>query len=184
MYPFFSPLVYKPTAALPLMKYANTIAKLAEQASLYAALFYDKTVLRMESFGSGKSTLGSINIELYQHALGSPLQFKLQWFVLFFQKSTESKAFRGQREPTNPKPYCYDYNNPTTGHATEKTVYFPTYARNAAETTTTEFVPKIKEERKPIKQIWHRLEPSGTDGSISFLFETQTRTWTLFGSRR
>ncbi|KAK3101144.1 hypothetical protein FSP39_001261 [Pinctada imbricata] len=92
----------RPGAATALMKYANIISKLTEQASLTAALSYDRNFREWKALSPNDMPWDQINTELYQMALGSALQNKLSTV-----KSLDSSNFRGLPA----KPYCYDYNN-------------------------------------------------------------------------
>lgn len=82
-----------------LMTYAHTVQKIADSCGDSAALMYDEKFRRWREKEPSLCAWEKKNIELYQEALVSGLDFKLK-----FRK----QPFRAQAKSNN---YCYSYNN-------------------------------------------------------------------------
>ncbi|KAK3090135.1 hypothetical protein FSP39_009429 [Pinctada imbricata] len=119
----------RPTDCAKLMKYAVSISTLANQASLPAALAYDRTFREWRESDPDSYPWDQLNTELYQHALGSALQHKFNQ-TQNTQSKTQSNStgnFRikpGTSSNTNDTGYCYQYNN-FKGRCNRKPCPFP-----------------------------------------------------------
>lgn len=82
-----------------LMTYAHTVQKIADSCGDSAALMYDEKFRRWREKEPSLCAWEKKNIELYQEALVSGLDFKLKF---------RNQPFRAQAKSNN---YCYSYNN-------------------------------------------------------------------------
>ncbi|XP_061186645.1 uncharacterized protein LOC133194752 [Saccostrea echinata] len=82
-----------------LMTYAHTVQKIADSCGDRAALLYDEKFRRWREKEPSSCAWDKKNIELYQEALVSGLDFKLK---------SKKQPFRAQPKQHS---YCYSYNN-------------------------------------------------------------------------
>ncbi|KAK3106097.1 hypothetical protein FSP39_012685 [Pinctada imbricata] len=98
-----------PDECSKLMKYAVTISTLASQASLPAALGYDRTFREWRESDPDSLPWDQINTELYQVALGSALEQKA---IKHNLQSASTSNFRPySNQSTTNSAYCYQFNN-------------------------------------------------------------------------
>ncbi|KAK3095856.1 hypothetical protein FSP39_020049 [Pinctada imbricata] len=111
-----------PEECSKLMKYAVTISTLASQASLQAALTYDRTFREWREADPDDLPWEQVNLELYQHALGTALHQK--WSGPGQLQSNNFRPYNGSNQFTSPSSYCYQFNN-NKGKCPRKSCLYP-----------------------------------------------------------
>ena len=110
-----------PMQSTKLMKYAATISTLASQATLQAAMGYDKAFREWRESDPESLPWDQVNTELYQQAFG----------MAFLQKTSPSSQKNGEKYNNNLRPnkapagsYCFEFNN-NGGKCTRRGCIYP-----------------------------------------------------------